>query len=212
MTQCGAAPFDGRPDRKEKRNVVDRPGKEFNRACLHRLHGHGYVRVAGNENDWHVRTPGELLLQFEAAQPWKCQVEDQTAREGATRVGEKLLCRRKAFGLPACCSNQPLERFACGNVAVNNDDGGSDVFAVTRDSPASDVIANPAEYIERDIGFHTISSSSGADHMLSSPNFRTAHHAREAPRGASLCRSFSIEEIGWGLVTCADIIGGVQAA
>src|SRR5438309_2797490 len=87
MTQCGAAPFDGRPDRKEKRNVVDRPGKEFNRACLHRLHGHGYVRVAGNENDWHVRTPGELLLQFEAAQPWKCQVEDQTAREGATWVG-----------------------------------------------------------------------------------------------------------------------------
>src|ERR1700704_4132783 len=168
MAQCGATPFDGRPDCRQKRNVVDRLGKEFNRARFHRLHSHGHVCVACNENDWHVIASGEVLLQFEPAEPRQCQVEDQTAREGATRVGEKLLCRRKAFGLPACCSNQPLERFACGNVAVNNDDGGSDVVSVTPDSPAWDVIPNPAEYIERDIGFHTISSSSGEDHGYSS--------------------------------------------
>jgi hypothetical protein len=70
ITQYGATPFDGRSDRMQQRNVVDRLGKEFGRTGLHRLHSHGDVVVASDENDWHVRPSSELRLQFQTAQPW----------------------------------------------------------------------------------------------------------------------------------------------
>src|SRR5258707_14574134 len=40
----------------------------------------------------------------------------------------------------------------------------------------------------------------------------TSHHAREAPTGASLCRSLPMAEIGWRFVSGPDVIEGFQPA
>src|SRR6202008_4277063 len=61
VTQCGAAPLDGCPDRLQQRDIVDWLGQEFDRASLHRLHDARHVVLAGDENDGHVRSPGQTL-------------------------------------------------------------------------------------------------------------------------------------------------------
>src|SRR5262245_22157894 len=79
----------------------ERLQQKFDGARLHRLDRRWNVGVARDVDNRDVRTSGELRLQFETAQSGKRQIGDHTARPGAARMREKLLCRSEARGLQA---------------------------------------------------------------------------------------------------------------
>src|SRR4029077_11538534 len=56
----------------------------------------------------------------------KRHVEHQAAWDGGAWAGQKLQCRCERLGLPACGFDQQLQRFAHGDVVVNDEDDGRD--------------------------------------------------------------------------------------
>jgi hypothetical protein len=50
----------------------------------------------------------------------KSDVEYQAARGKDSWTGEEFLCGRECLRLPACAADQRFQRFAYGDVVVNN--------------------------------------------------------------------------------------------
>ena len=66
----------------------------------------------------------DALLQVEAVEVRKRDIEHQAARSEDARAGEELLRGREGLRLPACASDQQLQRFAHRDVVVNDEHDG----------------------------------------------------------------------------------------
>ena len=60
-------------------------GQELDGSRLHRLNGHGYIAVAGDEDDRHVGALRELPLQLEAVEARQADIKQQTTRNTHAR-------------------------------------------------------------------------------------------------------------------------------
>src|SRR5512145_3462191 len=65
--------------------------------------------------------------QLEAGEPRQRHIEHQASRNGSARAGEEFLCGCERLGLPACGSDQQLQRFAHRDVVVDDKNNGRDV-------------------------------------------------------------------------------------
>ena len=123
----GATPLDGTANGLQQHIVVERLGQELDGSSLHRLHAHRHVTMAGDEDDRHIRSLGELLLQLETVEPWKRYVEHQATRNSGANARQEFRRRGERFGLPACGADEQLQRFAHGDVVINDEDNRRDV-------------------------------------------------------------------------------------
>ncbi len=119
---CARAPADG----AQQHVVVERLGQELDGARLHRLHRHRHVAVAGDEDDRHVRPVDDALLQIETVEVGKSDVEHQAARNRRDADGPGIPAPTRTSRLPAGGANQQLQRFAHGDVVVDDEHDGRD--------------------------------------------------------------------------------------
>jgi hypothetical protein len=113
------------PDGIQQGTVGERLGKEFDGACLHRLHRHRYVAVAGDKNDRHITLFNRnAFLQFEAIQAGKRNVQDQTAWCGCTRTRKELLRGSERLDIQAFEANQDLKGFSNGDIVIDDEHNG----------------------------------------------------------------------------------------
>src|SRR5262245_7193972 len=90
-----------------------------------RLHGPDRcwnIAVARDEDDRHVRSiDGDLLLQVEATEAGKREIEHQTAGDEGAWAGQEFRCRPECLRLPTGIADQPFEGLADGNVVVDDE-------------------------------------------------------------------------------------------
>src|SRR5271170_6142724 len=105
--------------------IGERLGQEFDSPCLHRLHCHWYVAMAGDKNDRHIPLfTRNAFLQFETIQAGKRNVQDHTAWCGCARMRKELLRGAERLNLKAFEPNQGFKRFTNGDVVIDNEDNG----------------------------------------------------------------------------------------
>ena len=88
-------------NRIQKFLTAERFGEEFNRPGLHGAHGHGNIRVAGNENDRDLNVGfGQFALEFETADVRQPHIQHQAGGRVRTfaarnsRVDPKVSTRK----------------------------------------------------------------------------------------------------------------------
>jgi hypothetical protein len=112
------------PDGAQQRLVAERLRQELECSPLHGLDRHRHVAVSRNEDDRHVNPiDGDALLQIEAAEVRKTDVEYQAARDKKWWTGEKFLRGREGLGLPPCAADQQFQRLAHGDIVVDDEHG-----------------------------------------------------------------------------------------
>jgi hypothetical protein len=112
-------------DGVEKLLIPEGLGQELDGAPLHRLHGHGDVAVARDEDDreFLVRR-GELALEIQAALPRQSHVEDQAGGAVSRTRLEEIGNSREQRGLQANRSQQTSNRGSKIRIIVDDEDGG----------------------------------------------------------------------------------------
>src|SRR6266481_3279207 len=121
-TKCGLAALDGVSDGTQQHIVAEWLRQELDSARLHGLDGHRYVTVTRNEDDRHVDPiAGDAFLQIETIEAWKRNVKYEAARNKDPWAAEKFLRGREYLRQPAFAANQQLQRFAYGDVVVNDE-------------------------------------------------------------------------------------------
>lgn len=122
MVQNNTTSFEGLMDSADQYIVAEWFRQEFNSSRLHSLHCLRHITVASDEDNRHVGSFGsDALLQFEAIDSWKCNVEDETAWYGDLGMVEECSCRSEYLWLPAFVADQKLQRFANRNIVVDNE-------------------------------------------------------------------------------------------
>src|SRR6185295_6231661 len=111
VAQNEAAVFEGLPDGPQQHFVTEWFREEFNSPCLYGLDRRGYVAVPRDEDDRHVGPFDRYaILQVEAVQAWKRNVQDETARNKRSWAVKEFLCGRVCLWLPAFAANQQFQR------------------------------------------------------------------------------------------------------
>src|SRR4029077_10697929 len=92
--------------------IAERLGQELNGTTLHRLHRHGNIAMACDEDDWDLSVRrSELALKIKAASSRQSDVEHQAngtiRRVGLTKLGDG----RKQLSIQAERSQQTLKGF-----------------------------------------------------------------------------------------------------
>ena len=117
-----AAPFDSLPDRVQQHVVIEWLRQEFDSARLHSLHRHEYIPMARNEDDRHVGPLArDALLQVETIEAGKRYVKNEAAGNKGSWMRKEFLRRRECLRLPAFAADQQFQRFAHGDVVVNDE-------------------------------------------------------------------------------------------
>ena len=102
--------------------VAERLGEKLDRAGLHRAYRHRHVGIPRDEDDRHVRPIGsDALLQVEAVEIRKPDVEDQAARRERARMGKECRGGGKCCRIPTGTLNERVERLAHGNVVIDDE-------------------------------------------------------------------------------------------
>jgi len=84
--------------------------------------------MARNKDDWQVGPfGGDTFLQLEAVEPGEREIENEAAGGGHTRTIEEFLGGGEGLGLPAFVGDQQFQRFAHGDVVVNDEHDGRDI-------------------------------------------------------------------------------------
>src|SRR4029077_1959474 len=120
LTQHGSAVLDALLNRRQENVVVERLGQEFYGPSLHRADAHGDVAVPSDENDRHVYPFADLLLQIEAVETRKRDIQNQTADPAVSWMCEEILRRFERESLPPGRADQQLKRIADRHVVVND--------------------------------------------------------------------------------------------
>src|SRR5215471_8983897 len=102
MLDCSPAALKRLPDGAQQRVGLERLGQKLDSSRLHGRNRRRNVAIAGNEDDRHVRAVnGNALLQIEAIEAWKTNVENQTAGDRDTWARQEFLCGLECLRLPA---------------------------------------------------------------------------------------------------------------
>src|SRR5258708_5322747 len=117
-----SATFEGQPDCTQQCGVIEWLRQELDGSRLHGLNSYRDVAKTRNEDDRHVRPVDcDALLQIEAVETRKSNVENQTARDMDSWARQEVLCGLESFWLPTCVADQQFERLAHRYVVVNDE-------------------------------------------------------------------------------------------
>jgi hypothetical protein len=121
IQESTAAP-DRTPNCFEQLFWTERLRQELHGACLHRPNGYPNVTVTRNENDRQMRRIYDALLQLQPVEIRQAHVEHETARHSVPRMPQKLFSGGEDLGSPARARNERAQRFAHGDVVIDDED------------------------------------------------------------------------------------------
>jgi hypothetical protein len=122
LAECNMTAPDGLADRAQQDIAPEWFHQELDSSGLHRPHGHRDVTMTRDEDDRHLDPIDDALLHIETIEVGKRNVEYQAAWAKDAWPGEEFLGGREGLRLPACTTNQRVQRFAHRVVVVDNED------------------------------------------------------------------------------------------